>query len=211
MTGLLSIFDFFLSEFFDRELPAFSNLPNNFRALDVNLAVGLFLLLVVLSTALAAYRHAIPGQIPRELYERQILSPENAATLSDLSVKQTWYLRFSLHAPLSGVRRCVRMIGETLPDVRKRTRAERREDRRAKRETREKNPFLALKKYFFPDLSDAKFYLDPARTEEVERRYRGDGVSRKALIWTAAGSLILFLLLCRLMPNILSLIDGMIG
>ena len=211
MWGTLSIFDFFLSEFLDRDLPAFTNLPNSLRALDVNLAVGLFLLLVVISTALVIYRQAVPGRIPRELLARQIFSPEDAVTLSELSVKATWYLRFSLHAPLSGVRRCVRMVGETLPDAQKKSRKERREERRAAREVREKNPFLALANYFFPTLTDARFYLDPARTEEAEHRYPELKNAARLLILTAAGGVLVFLVLCRLMPNILQLIDRLLG
>ena len=209
--GLLSIFDFFVTEFFDRELPAFSNLPNTFRASDVTLALGLFLLLIVGANALLIYRQAVPGKIVRELYSRNVFSPEDAVALSELSVKVTWYLRFSLHAPLAGVRRCVRMVGEPEPDDRKKSRQERREERRAAREARNKNPFRALLSYLFPSgLADARFYLDPARTEEAERRYPAAKNPKKTLLWTVIGGALLFLVLCRLTPDVLLLIDGLV-
>ncbi len=209
--GLLSIGSFFVTEFFDRDLPAFSNLPNSIRAWDVNLGVGLFILVLVLAAGFLAYRKSVPERLARELLARKVVSPEDALSCADLSIKLTLLLRFSLHDRLSGLRRCVLIAGEEPLDLNKRSRAERKAAKEERKANREKNPFVALKKRFFPDLSEAKFYLDPARLEETERRYTQGGVTPKVFYWTAAVSVVLFFVLCRLMPSILSLVDNLLG
>ena len=209
--GLLSIGSFFVTEFFDRDLPAFSNLPNSIRAWDVNLGVGLFLLVLMLAAGFLAYRKSVPERLARELLARKVVSPEDALSCADLSIKLTLFLRFSLHDRLSGLRRCVLIAGEEPLDLNKRSRAERKAAKEERKANREKNPFVALKKRFFPDLSEAKFYLDPARLEETERRYTQGGVTPKVFYWTAAVSVVLFFVLCRLMPSILSLVDNLLG
>ena len=210
--GLLSIGSFFVSEFFDRELPAFTTLPNSIRAWEVNLAVGAVLLVVLLASAFLVYRRSVPDRLARELFARKITSPDDALSLSDLSIKHSLALRFSLHDWTSGLRRCVRIAGEPALTYEKKTRAEKKAARKAARENREKNPFVALKKYFFPDLSEARFYIDAERIDETERRYaQAARVTPKALAWTAAVCVVLFFVLCRLMPNILLLLDKIIS
>ena len=209
--GLLSIASFFVTEFFDRELPAFAHLPNTLRAWDVNLGVGLFLLVLVLATGFLAYRRSGPERLARELLARRVFSPEDALSCADLSVKLSLALRFSLHDRLSGLRRCLLIAGEAPLDLAKKTRAEKKAAKAAARGTREKNPFVALKKRFFPDLSDARFYLAADREDEINRRYAQGGVSLKTFCWAAAASVVLFLVLCRLMPSILLLIDNVLG
>ena len=210
--GLLSIGSFFVTEFFDRELPAFTTLPNSLRALDVNLCVGAFLLVVVLATAFLVYRRRVPDRLARELFARKVLSPDDALSLSALSIKHSLALRFSLHDRTSGLRRCVRIAGEPALEYEKKPRAERKAAKKAARENREKNPFVALKKYFFPDLSEARFYIDAERADEVDRRYaQSAGVTPKTLAWTAAACVVAFFVLCRLMPSILLLIDKIIS
>ncbi|MBO4283343.1 MAG: hypothetical protein J5958_01845 [Clostridia bacterium] len=206
--GLLSIGAFFETEFFDRELPAFSALPNTLRAWEVNLGVGLFLLAVVVAVGILAYRRLAPERIARELFARKVFSPDEALSCADLSVKHSLLLRFSLHNRFSDLRRCVLIAGEEPLDLSKKSRAE----RKAARANREKNPFVALKKHFFPDLSEARFYLDPERADEVDRRYvEIRGVTPRAFVWTAVVSVVLFFVLCRLMPSILGLIDNIIS
>ena len=206
----LSIGSFLMEQFLDRELPAFSHLPNSLRALDVNLGVGLFLLALVLATAGLVYYQRVPARLPRELLARRIFSPDDALTCSELGIRTTLAFRFLLRNPASGVRRCLHVVGEAVPDYAKKTRAERKAAKREARANREKNPFRALARALFPDLSDARFYLDSERRDEVERRYVESKNSPKTLAWTAIGSFVLFFVLCRLMPAILQLIDGLI-
>ena len=210
--GLLSIGSFFVTEFFDRQLPSFAHLPNTFTAWDVNRAVGAFLLVLVLATGVLAYRRSGPERLARELFSRKIDKPENALSLSELSIKVTLSLRFSLHDRASSLRRYVLIVGEPPLEREKPTREEKKAARAAARQNREKNPFVALKKRFFPDLADAKFYLADSRLEEIERRYMQEkGVTLKTFLFTAGISVVAFLVLCRLMPVILSLIDGLIS
>ena len=110
--GLLSIASFFVAEFFDRDLPAFANLPSSLRAWDVNLAVGLFLLALTLAVGFLAYRRSGPERLVRELLARKVFSQEDALSCADLSVKLTLALRFSLHDRFSGLRRCLLIAGE---------------------------------------------------------------------------------------------------
>ena len=210
--GLLSIGSFFVTEFFDRPLPAFANLPNSFSAWDVNLAVGAFLLVLVLATGFLAYRRSGPERLARELFSRGVFSPDAALSLSDLAIGVTLLLRFSLHDRRSSLRRCVLIVGEPPLERKKPTREEKKAAKQLARETRGKNPFVALKKHFFPDLSDAKFYLAENRSEEIERRYvQEKGVTLKTFLWTLGGSVVAFFVLCRLMPEILLLIDRLLG
>lgn len=210
--GLLSVWSFFVSEFFDRELPAFSRLSNSLSAWQVNLGVGLFLLVLTIAVGLLAYRRSGPERLARELFSRKIYSPDDALSCADLSVKLSLALRFSLHDRLSGLRRCVLIAGEAPPDLSKKSRKEQKAARKAARENREKNPFVALKKRLFPSLADARFYLDPDRADEIERRYtEGSGVTPKVFAWTAVGCFVLFFVLCRLMPSILLLIDNLLS
>lgn len=206
--GLLSIGSFFATEFFDRELPAFSALPNTLRAWEFSLGIGLFLLALIAATGFLAYRRRVPEQIVRELFKRKAFSPDEALSCAELSVKHSLFLRLSLHDRLSNLRRCVLIVGETPPDLAEKSRAE----RKAARANREKNPFVALKKRFFPDLSEARFYLDPERADEIERRYvQTGGVTPKIFVWTVVVSVVLFFALCRLTPGILGLIDNLLG
>lgn len=210
--GLLSIGSFFVTEFFDRPLPAFANLPNSFTAWNVNLCVGAFLLVLVLATGFLAYRRSVPERLARELFSRRIVEPEDAISLSDLSIKITLALRFSLHDRTSSLRRYVLIEGEPPLESKKPTREEKKAAKETARQNREKNPFAALKKHFFPDLSGAKFYLAKDRLEEIERRYMQEkGVTKKAFLRTAGISVVAFLVLCRLMPEILLLIDRLLG
>ena len=209
--GLLSVGSFFVTEFFDRELPSFSFLPNTLRAWEVNLGVGLFLLVLTLAVGILAYRRSAPERIVRELFRRKVFSPDEALSCADLSVKLSPALRFSLHNRLSGLRRCLLVAGEEPLDLAKKSRAERKAARKAARETREKNPFVALKRSLFPELSEARFYLAPDRADEIERRYAQGGVTPRIFAWTVAVCVVLFFLLCRLMPSILQLIDNIIS
>ena len=150
--GLLSIGEFIVTEFLDRELPAFSRLPNSFRAWEINLVVGIFVLVLTLAVGLLAYRRSVPERLARELFSRKAFSPEAALSCADLSIKLSLALRFSLHNRLSGLRRCLLVAGEPPHDLAKKSRAERKEAKKAAGETpREKNPFVALKRRFFPD------------------------------------------------------------
>lgn len=210
--GLLSIGSFFVTEFFDRPLPAFANLSNSFTAWDVNRALGLFLLALVLATGFLAYRRSGPERLARELFSREVFSPENAVSLSELPIKVSLALRFSLHDRWSSLRRCVLIVGEPPLESKKPTKEEKKAAKEAARANREKNPFVSLKKRFFPDLSDAKFYLAKERREEIERRYMQEkGVTLKTFLWTLGVSVALFFVLCRLMPEILLLIDRILG
>ncbi|MBR6052331.1 MAG: hypothetical protein IKP55_00910 [Clostridia bacterium] len=210
--GLLSIGSFFVTEFFDRPLPAFANLSNSFTAWDVNRALGLFLLVLVLATGFLAYRRSGPERLARELFSREVFSPENAVSLSELPIKVSLALRFSLHDRWSSLRRCVLIVGEPPLESKKPTKEEKKAAKEAARANREKNPFVSLKKRFFPDLSDAKFYLAKERREEIERRYMQEkGVTLKTFLWTLGVSVALFFVLCRLMPEILLLIDRILG
>ncbi len=210
--GLLSIGSFFVTEFFDRPLPAFANLSNSFTAWDVNRALGLFLLVLVLATGFLAYRRSGPERLARELFSREVFSPENAVSLSELPIKVSLALRFSLHDRWSSLRRCVLIVGEPPLESKKPTKEEKKAAKEAARANREKNPFVSLKKRFFPDLSDAKFYLAKERREEIERRYMQEkGVTLKTFLWTLGVSVALFFVLCRLMPEILLLIDRLLG
>ncbi len=210
--GLLSIGSFFVTEFFDRPLPAFANLSNSFTAWDVNRALGLFLLTLVLATGFLAYRRSGPERLARELFSREVFSPENAVSLSELPIKVSLALRFSLHDRWSSLRRCVLIVGEPPLESKKPTKEEKKAAKEAARANREKNPFVSLKKRFFPDLSDAKFYLAKERREEIERRYMQEkGVTLKTFLWTLGVSVALFFVLCRLMPEILLLIDRILG
>ena len=210
--GLLSIGSFFVTEFFDRPLPAFANLSNSFTAWDVNRALGMFLLALVLATGFLAYRRSGPERLARELFSREVFSPENAVSLSELPIKVSLALRFSLHDRWSSLRRCVLIVGEPPLESKKPTKEEKKAAKEAARANREKNPFVSLKKRFFPDLSDAKFYLAKERREEIERRYMQEkGVTLKTFLWTLGVSVALFFVLCRLMPEILLLIDRILG
>ena len=103
-------------------------------------------------------------------------------------------------------------MGEPPLESKKPTKEEKKAAKEAARANREKNPFAALKKRFFPDLSDAKFYLAKERREEIERRYMQEkGVTLKTFLWTLGVSVALFFVLCRLMPEILLLIDRILG
>ena len=210
--GLLTVGSFFVSEFFDRDLPAFSHLPNSLRAWDVNLAVGASLLLLVLAVGFLAYRRSVPERLARELLSRKAFSPEAARSLSELSITPSLLLRFSLHDRASGLRRCVRVVGEEPIDVKKRSRKEKKAARKADLEAHSGSRFAALKARLFPNLSDARFYLDPSRAEEAEKRYaEGNRVTLRTFGWTAAACTVLFFVLCRLMPSILLLIDTLLG
>lgn len=209
--GLLSIASFFVTEFFDRELPAFAHLPNTLRAWEVNLGVGLFLLALTFAVGVLAYRRSGPERLARELLARRVFSEDDALSCADLSVKLSLALRFSLHDRASGLRRCLLIAGEEPLDLARKTREEKKAAKAAARQNREKNPFVALKKRFFPDLSGARFYLDPEREDEINRRYAQGGVSMRTFCWTAAASLVLFFVLCRLTPSILLLIDRLLG
>lgn len=210
--GLLSVGEFLVTEFFDRELPAFAALPNSLRARDFTFTLGLFLFAVILAVGFLAYRRAVPERLARELFARNIFSQEEALSCADLSIKLSLALRFSLHNRFSGLRRCVLIAGEDAPDLAKKTRAERKAAQKEAKATRANNPFVALKNRLFPDLSQARFYLAPDRAEEIERRYKhGFNVTPKVFCWTAAVCVVLFFVLCRLLPSILLLIDKLIG
>lgn len=210
--GLLSIGSFLAEQFFDQELPAFSKLPNTLRAWEFTVGIGLFLLVLTLAVGFLAYRRSAPERLVRELFARKVFSPDAALSCADLSVKLTLALRFSLHDRFSGLRRCLLVAGEAPVDLSKKSRAERKAAKAASGEPRVKNPFVALKRRLFPDLSEAKFYLDPDRADEVERRYAsGVGVTPKVFVWTVAVSVVLFFVLCRLTPSILQLIDNLLS
>ena len=206
--GLLSIGSFFVTEFFDRDLPWFTVLPNTLRAWEINLGVGLLFLAAIAATGFLAYRRSVPERIVRELFARKAFSPDEALSCADLSAKCSRLLRLSLHDRFSHLRRCLLIAGEAPLDFSKKSRAE----RKAARANREKNPFVALKKHFFPDLSGARFYLDPERADEIDRRYvQIRGVTPRVFGWTVVVAVVLFFALCRLMPSILQLIDNIIS
>lgn len=190
------IWEYLLFRYFNPPLPYFDNLSNRLEAWTVVIGVGAALIGILLAGIAFVVLRRLFGKLPRALIERGATSEETAIPLSELGLGFTFLLRLSLRRPTSSLRRYIRYVGQV-----DRTYDEVRALEKAKKTVRQPEP----------DFGCVPIYLVEERREECLKRFSLEGSDGKAIAFLVAVFTVLFFVICRFLPEIMSVIDRLYG
>lgn len=161
----------------------------------VLILAGVFVGIIAAGVAFVLYKRLL-GNLPRVLLERGALDEETAVVPCEVGIRLPLLLRFALRRPTSVLRRYVRYVGQV-----DRTYGEQLELDKSK--TRSKT--------VEPDFSKLPIYLVKEKSEECLRRFSTVGSNGKSIAILVSIFVVLFFVVCRFLPEILSIVDGMMG
>ncbi len=170
----------------------------NMRNIIFGICVGL-----IIASAMMAYEKNKKGGFVRRVVRRECLSPEKAMTLAELGYEKSFAIKSDLrrHTALSKTVKCVE-------------REAHEQDVEAMR-----TAYIELNgddKGFVPpafvmDFATAHFYIPDEAHYAAEIRYDNKGSGWRTLVIVIIASLLLGALICFLLPEMLQLVDNMIG
>ena len=187
---------YLLKHYFDPQLPYFYHLSNYMDGAEAVVIVAAVLFGVLTAGTLYVYQRRVIGAIPRAVAVSGAIDEKTAVSLSDLGVKLGWIGRFALRGRASTLRRYIRFVGAeelTYESFGKGAKAARRAD-------------LLL------DLDKTPCYIPTEKLEECKKRFaleKSGGWGTVAWFWV--GGVVLFFVVCRFLPEILALVDRIVG
>lgn len=190
------IWEYLLFRYFNPPLPYFDNLSNRLEAWSVVIGIGAAMIGILLAGIALVLLRRLFGKLPRALIERGATSEETAIPLSRLGLGFTFLLRLSLRRPTSSLRRYIRYVGQVDPTYEE-ARALEKQKKSARQEA--------------PDFRCVPIYLVEERREECLRRFSLEGSDGKAIAFLVAAFTVLFFVICRFLPEIMSVIDRLYG
>lgn len=169
----------------------------NFRNIILGMCVG-----IVIAAAVSAYYKNHLGRFVRKVIREQCLWPDKAMTLAELGYEKNTTIRGNLkHGVLSKVVKCVEKEAY-------------KKDVEAMRDAYiEKNGsdvgFVAPA--YEMDLQSAHFYIPDEEHYAADIRFDQKGSGWRAFILVLIVAIIIAVLVCFLLPEMLQLVDNMIG
>jgi hypothetical protein len=192
----IEIWEYLLFTYIDPELPYFNNLSNRMEAWSIVLIIAaVFVGIMASGVAFVLYKSVL-GNLPRQLLARGAVSEETAVTPKELGLRMHLLLRLSLRRPTSALRRYVRYVGEP-----RRTYQEQLAHEKSKSKERSVEP----------DFRFVPIYLVEEKSEECLHRFSTNGSNGKSIAILISIMTVLFFVVCRFLPEILSLFDSMLG
>ena len=185
-------------------LPLGANTAATAQAVILSLAVA-----VILVSFLNYYTRVYLGRVVRKLIKEEAHSPESAKTLMELGFFRSSLVRRELSKGIS-LRRLIRCVEE------EEFLAEQTENAAAKEgEKPEKTQHVsansAKEKAFRMDFLTARFYIPQELRYRASVRYERKGSGLLALVLVILGALVFSALACRLLPDLLQLLDNILG
>ncbi len=177
--------------------------------LILGIAIG-----VIIASAVMCYTRTRLGRFVRILVKNECFSAENAKTLQDLGEFRNASVRRALSRGMT-LRKYVRCVEEASfdPALAKAEAAE-----VLKRAPRWKKALIAVRNFFVgddvsfrPDFRTAHFYLPEETKDRAEIRFERRGSGWPTVLLIAVVSLVFASLLCKLLPDILQLMDNIIS
>jgi hypothetical protein len=190
------LWEYLLFRYFNPRLPYFNNLSNRLEAWKVVVGIACVFIGIVAAGIAFVIQKRMLSALPRALKERGALSPETALCCSDLGLRMPLFVRMSLRRPTSALRRYVRYVGQQDLSYDDLVAGD-----RAKVKT----------KAFEPDFRSVPLYLSAERADECLRRFDTKGNDGKAIAILISVFVVLFFVVCRFLPDIMSLFDAMIS
>ena len=156
---------------------------------------GVFVGIIAAGVAFVLYKRLL-GNLPRVLLERGALDEETAVVPSEVGIRLPLLLRFALRRPTSVLRRYVRYVGQV----------DRTYEEQLALEKSKKAP-----KSVEPDFRSVAIYLVEERSEECLHRFSTKGSDGKSIAILISLFTVLFFVVCRFLPEILSLFDSLLS
>ncbi|MBQ8357604.1 MAG: hypothetical protein IJX39_07330 [Clostridia bacterium] len=154
------------------------------RAMVRNIIIG-FCIGILIAALYAFYQKSVPGAIVRSLLGAEALSPESAKTLAELGLERNPFIRFELKH--NGMLRKVVFRAPSGAE----------EEQNADTDA--------------PDPQADRFYIPEELKYRAELRFEKKGNGVPGLVLTAVLTLALSVLLIRLLPAFLGMIDNLLG
>lgn len=190
------IWEYLLFRYFNPPLPYFNNLSNRLEAWSVVIIIAAVFVGILLAGIAFVLCRRLFGALPRELIARGATSEETAIVPNEVGLRIPLLLRLSLRRQSSALRRYIRFVGQI----------DRTYDEQRALEKRKGAP-----KDSVPDLRCVPIYLVEQRKDECLRRFSSSGSDGKSIAFLVATFTVLFFVVCRFLPEIMSVIDRLYG
>ena len=190
------LWEYFVRRYINPPLPYFDNISNRLEAWTVVLAIAcVFVGIIAAGIFLVIYKRML-GALPKALFDLGALSEESAIVPNEVGLKIPALLRFSLRHSTSPLRRYIRYVGQKDVSFEEQLMIDK-----------------AKKRHPTPDVDfrSASIYLVDDRKEECLRRFSLSGSDGKSLAILISVFTVLFFVVCRFLPEILSLFDGLLA
>ena len=187
------LWTYLVKRYFDPDLPYFYHLSNETDAKNVVLILGAVLLGILAAGTAYVYQRRVLGAIPRAVIAGGAADEKTALPLPQLGVKLGWLSRLFLRSRTGAIRKYLRFVGEselTYEDL-------------AKKGSRVDAPI---------DFDSTPCYIPLEKAEECTRRFsleKSGGWGTVAWFWV--GGIVLFFVLCRILPTLLEIADRLAG
>ncbi len=179
------------------------------QLLILGIAIGL-----IVASAVMCYTRTKLGRFVRILVKNECLSPENAKTLRELGEFRNASVRRALSRGMT-LRKYVRCVEESDFDA---ALAKEAAAEALKRAPWWKKILVGVRNFFVgddigfrPDFRTAHFYLPEETKDRAEIRFDRRGSGWPMVILIAVVSLVFASVLCKLLPDILQLMDNIIS
>ncbi len=157
---------------------------------------------VILAALYNYYVRQVPGGVARLLLSRGALSPDTALNAEELGLLEK---PFALWELLRGVSLRHIVCAVTAPEESEQAPAEGEEPQEVQSATAKKKKYAANPEYD----AQTRFYIPEARKYRAEIRFEKKGNGAVALVLTCACAIALGVLLIKLIPAVLAIVDGM--
>ena len=191
------VWAYLLYRYFDPDLPYFYNLSNRLDAKSIVIVIAAVFLGVILSGFFFVIYMKSLGDFPRRLAELGAFDEASAVVPSKSGVKMPLLLRFALRNPSCALRRYIRYVGQV--------------DQTYEEASKKGQKKVRAPRTPAPDLQNLPIYLVRDRSDECLHRFSKEGNGYKPVFILIGVLIPLFFVVCRFLPDILSLVDSFLG
>lgn len=190
------IWEYLLYRYFNPRLPYFDNISNRLEAWTVVIVIAcVFVGIMAAGVFLVIYKRVL-GDLPSTLAELGATSEDTAVIPNEAGIKIPLLLRLSLRRSTSPLRRYIRYVGQKDLTY---------DEQLAIDKSKSKVKGVA------PDFREVPIYLISDRSEECLRRFARNGSDGKSAAILIALSVVLFFVICRFLPDLMALVDTLLG
>ena len=190
------LWEYFINRYINPPLPYFNNISNRLEAWTVVLGIAcVFIGIIAAGVFLVVYKRML-GALPKALFDLGALSEESAVVPREIGLKIPALLRFSLRHTTSPLRRYIRYVGQKDVTFEEQLMIDKAKKGRATPDV---------------DFRSASIYLVNDRKEECLRRFSLSGSDGKSLAILISVFTVLFFVVCRFLPDLMLIFDGILG
>lgn len=182
--------------YFDPELPYFYHLSNYVSGAEAVAMVAGILFGILSAGTLYVYQRRVIGAIPRAVIESGAVDEVSAVSLSQLGVHLGRLARRALRARTGTLRRYIRFVGAEELTYESVT--------QGARKARLADSLL--------DVGETPCYIPTEKLDECKKRFAFEKAgSWGTVAWFWIGGVVLFFVICRFLPQIMGLLDRILG